>query len=487
MRDYLILYVNGKRFSITGTQLFEPLSDFLRYQQSLTGTKVVCAEGDCGACSVLLGRVKQGKFEYQVANSCILYLYQLDCQHIITVEGLRKTDKLHPVQQNMIDYFGSQCGYCTPGFVMAIAAMFEQKELMMTQQTVRNQLIGNLCRCTGYEPIIQAALAVDPKSVPQCSALFPESEMLLDCQKYSTESLQTHFEENIPEPMVKYFCNPVTLEEAVEWKVQHPQSTIVMGGTDLSVQMNKGRIAPKSILSLSNIPHLDQIEVTSTALKIGAKVTWTELEKYTQIHLPEFYKIIQVFASPQIKNVGTLVGNIVNASPIADSLPFLYVSDAQVQMYGLQGSRKVKINDFYYGYKQLALEKDEIITHLHIPFTQEGESYKLYKVSKRKDLDISTFTAGIYTKMDGDVISKIRIAYGGVGPVIIRLALTENFLQGKSVLLEHIQTASKLARSEVTPISDVRASEDYRGQLAENILFKWYHERQSESSLRQVI
>lgn len=476
MRDFILLYINGKRHQISGETIFQPLSDWLRYKQGLVGTKVVCAEGDCGACSALLGRVRNGTLKYEVFNTCIQYVYQLDCQHVVTVEGLKENGQLHPVQQAMIDHFGSQCGYCTPGFVVTMAGLFESQEAL-TEQNVREGLTGNLCRCTGYQSIIKAALAVNPDTVKRMGERFPAALMVEDFKEHRQTAVAIEYEETLSgESITKRHFNPVTLQEAIRLKSEHPGATLVAGGTDISVQMNKHRIDPQTVISLSNVLHLDTLAIEADYLKIGAKVSLRDLEDFCKAPLFEFYKILQVFASDQIKNVGTLAGNIVNASPIADALPLLFVTNAEIELRGGQSARWVNINEFYHGYKKIEIQADELITQIRLPLPKQGNLLKLYKVSKRRDLDISIFTAGIFMEMAGKAVRQVRIAYGGVAPVVLRLTETENFLKNKTLDLENIKKAGKLARREIVPISDVRASHDYRFQLAENTLLKFYYE-----------
>ncbi len=476
MRDYILLYINGKRYQVAGEQIFQPLSDFLRYEQGLTGTKVVCAEGDCGACTALLGSVKENKLTYEVFNTCIQYVYQLDCQHVVTVEGLKTNGTLHPVQQSMIDHFGSQCGYCTPGFVVAIAGIFEKKKVL-SEQDIRDGLTGNLCRCTGYQPIIQAVLAITPETVPLMAECFSDEAMLRDFEQYSTNSIAVEYQEIIAnQSTIKKYFNPATLQELLDCKKQHPNAVFVAGGTDISVQMNKGKVRPDTIISLSNLPDLDFIKSQDGFIRIGPKVCWTELENFCKEAFPELYKILMVFGSPQIRNVGTIAGNIANASPVADALPFLFVMNAEVELSSVDGKRWVNVNDFYHDYKKTEMTQEEFITEIRLSPLQPRQKMKLYKVSKRKDLDIAMFTAGmLLQEMDG-MIQDIRIAYGGVGPVVLRLPETENFLRDKQFCLENFQKAGRLARGEITPISDVRASAEYRWQLSENMLLQFYHD-----------
>lgn len=485
MRDYLLLYVNSTRYEIRGARVYQSLTDLLRYDLALTGTKVVCAEGDCGSCTVLIGRPENGAIRYQGIDGCIQYLWQLDGRHVVTVEGLKENGRLHPAQEAMVESFGSQCGYCTPGFVMALAAMLEEGT-PLTRQGIKDGLTGNLCRCTGYEQIIDAALSLKGKSVTRSAERYHNPQMLAELEACAQDSVEIAYRES----WGREFRNirigiPATVADAVAFKAKHEKTVVVSGGTDLSVQMNKGKVEPDTLLSLVHLRELEGVSENDDWLTIGAKATWTDVEHAGSESLFEFRKIIQVFASPQIKNAGTLAGNIGNGSPIADSMPFLYVMEAEVELTGPSGSRWVNLNRFYHGYKQLELRPDELITTLRFQLPETNETLKLYKVSKRKDLDISNFTAGIRMTLDGERITQPRLAYGGVGPVVLRLPKTERFLSGKLLTRETIQKAGKLARREITPISDVRASEDYRLQLAENILLKFYHEVRQEQGWPQ--
>ena len=481
MRNYLLIYVNGRRHQISGERCFQSLSDYLRLDLGLVGTKVVCAEGDCGSCTVLVGRLRNGELKFEGFDSCIQYLYQLDCTHVITVEGLKQDNQIHPVQQAMVDAMGSQCGYCTPGFVMSMAAMLENRETL-TRLSVQDALTGNLCRCTGYEQIIEAALSL-PKFRSASSGLQPASKrfdqkvMVADFNRHALEPVLCEYVQkwNGATNRVRFFV-PCTMKEAIKFRQKHKNVTVVAGGTDISVQINKQYIEPKCIMSLTNLNELDFIEVKNRKVKVGASVTWTKLGEFCEQNLSELSEIISLFASRQIRNAGTLAGNIANASPIADSLPFLHVIEAEIELTGNKGKRWVNINRFYHAYKKTEMAPDELITSISWYIPDRSDILKLYKVSKRKDLDISTFTAGILLKLKHGKIKKARMAYGGVGPIVLRLPETERFLEGKPVTKSVFQHAGRIASDEIFPISDVRASTSYRTQLAENILIKFFHE-----------
>jgi xanthine dehydrogenase small subunit len=467
MRDYLLIYINGKRYEIRGETAFSSLADFLRSELGLVGTKVVCAEGDCGACTVLVGRIDGNGFRYETVDSCIQFLYQLDCKHVVTVEGLKRDGAPHPVQQALALHHGSQCGFCTPGFVMALAGSFEEK-LPVDEESMRLSLTGNLCRCTGYLQILEAGLALDAK------------KMVTLAQQYSSEAMMEDVRRHAPEPVLiagwRTFFGPRQLEAALEFKARHPEARIVSGATELGVLRNKKDLDPPLLFSLTSLPGLGEINRENGTLTIGANVTWTQIERYMKEALPEFYKIVIRFGSPQIRNVATLVANIAHGSPIADSLPLLLITDAQLELAHQNGTRRVRINDFYKGYKTTDLAPGEIITHVLIPLPAADELLKLYKASKRNDLDIATFGAGIRVKKACGIITRAFIAYSGVAPTVVRLPSTEAFLQGKPFCEETFQQAGREARREIQPISDVRGSRDFRLQLAENILRKFFYD-----------
>ena len=485
MRDSLLVHINGVAHRIGAPRAFQTLSRFLRYDQRATGTKIVCEEGDCGACTVLVGRVENGALRYRPVNSCIQFLFQLDCTHVVTVEGLARGGELTPLQDAMVRCHGAQCGYCTPGFVMAMAGIFECTA-HPTRDDVRVALTGNLCRCTGYEPIINAALEAASgrseteteaprrtgEAAPGSAVLQPRMEQL-----YPSEPILRAIAAHAREPVgIGHFFKPVDLESAIRFKAENPKCVIVQGATDFGVWCNKRGFEAEALLSLDAIEGLGDIRVDGGVMIAGGRATLADFEAAVREVVPQLAPIMDRFGSPQIKNAGTLAGNIANASPIADTLPFLYVTDASLELTGLSGTRTVAIRDFYLGYKTLDLKPDEIITRIVIPLPSASETLRLYKVSKRSHLDISTFTAAMLMRRTDGRVDSIRIAYGGVAPVVLRLGKTEEFLAGKSLAAETFAEAGGIARGEIAPISDVRGSRDFRLQLAENILQRFYHE-----------
>jgi xanthine dehydrogenase small subunit len=470
MRHSLLIYVNGTRHDIAGGDAFSSLSDFLRYDLGLTGTKVVCAEGDCGSCTLFIGRPSGDRIVYKPVTSCIQFLHQLDCTHVVTVEGLTPADSLNPVQEAMVRCHGAQCGYCTPGIVVSMYSLFEDKAgVAVCENDLRAALVGNLCRCTGYQSIIRAGIETAAEKIPSLDSLYPPGEMLKDFAAHLGESATVRSGD-------RCHFKPASVADAVAFKAANPDCTVVAGATDIGVLINKGIRDPKVVLNLSGLHELGAIAISANAIDAGAMATITDLEKATATALPEYARFLHWFGSPPIKNAATIGGNIANGSPIGDSMPALFVLDAEIELAGTQGSRRININQFYTGYRKTVMATDEIITSVHIPLPADDEYFKLYKISRRKDLDISAVAVAIRMRVESGKIVDVRIAYGGVGPTIMRLPRVEAFLTNNDFKETTFQEAAKLARQEVRPISDVRGSADYRTQLAGNILLKFFAE-----------
>ena len=483
MRDTIIFYINGNRHEIGHKDAFKPLSDYLRYDLGKTGTKVVCAEGDCGACTVLVasGRDKEeGKLYYRSINSCITFLYLMDLHSIITVEGISNDKELHPVQSSMRENHGAQCGYCTPGFICAMAGMtddLKKKDKSITKKGAKNYLTGNLCRCTGYEPILTAALSTDLSKVSPLYDRYHSQDMINEFDGLKNQTLKIkndHYELFLPSQ----------INEAVQL-LGEKDIKIISGATDIGVQVNKGHYEINKVLSLCRIQDIEKIEKVNGEFHVGAAATWTEIERAFEKDIPEYSRLLHLFASPQIKNTGTLVGNIANASPIADGIPFLMVCGASVILLSSKGERTVPLTQFYKGYKDLDLEKDELIKKVIIPIPPKEHLLKLYKVSLRKDLDISAVTFACKTQIENDCIKNIKLAYGGVGPVIKRLEKTERFLESKPWNEMTIKEGMNLIEKEISPISDLRGSAQFRTQVSKNLLMKFFTENQTQQNAGQ--
>lgn len=470
MRDYILLYINGERHQIRGEKAFLTLSDYLRYELNQIGTKIVCSEGDCGACSVLMAH-QQNDYSYKSINSCIAFIYSLDCTSLVTVEGLALEKNLHPIQEAFIQSQASQCGFCTPGFICSMTATLDERieqKKSITQKSIANGLSGNLCRCTGYAPILEAGMSVKFEHYPLLKTRYNSLEMLNDFNLHAKKGIQIQDHK-------RTVYIPTNVQEATTLKAQIPQLKILSATTDLGVQYNKNKTKLDQILSLNSIEELYDIKENLDHYFVGAKVSFTKIEHYFKNKIEEFSRLIHVFASPQIKNTASLVGNIANASPIADSVPFLYISNAKVVIVNQHNTREVLVKEFYRGYKILDLNPDEIIIGVKIPKIQKEEKIKLYKISNRKDLDISVVTFGGKISYQ-ETIDDIDLAFGGVGPTVISCTKTKSFLKGKKFAHQTFKDAQKILIQEITPISDVRGSKDYRTTLAKNLLEKFYYD-----------
>ena len=490
-RDHLLFYLNGERRRVAGPAVFGTLTEYLRDDLRLVGTKVVCAEGDCGACSVLVGRPRGDRLEYRPIDACIAFLHQLDASHVVTVEGLARGGRLHPVQQAMIDGYGSQCGFCTPGIVMALAGLFEERSASgadgsLSDAQVRQALTGNLCRCTGYWQILESVAAVDAAAVPRVADLYEEPAMLAELRAAAREPVHiatpavatpAFAAAAVATPAVAAAPRELfladTLDAACRFKAEHPDCLVVAGATDVAVRRNKGALEPDRVLALGpRLPGFADAAIEGGVLRAGAGATWARLLELAAGAVPELARILERFGAPQIRNAATVGGNLANASPIADSLPFLYVAGAVLELHGRTGARRVPIESFYRGYKTIDLAPDELIASVEVPLPSPEEELRLFKLSRRRALDISTFTAAILLRREGGAVASARLAYGGVGPTVARLHRTEAFLAGRRFDLDTLRRAGAIAASEVTPWTDVRGSEAYRRKLAENVLLK---------------
>jgi xanthine dehydrogenase small subunit len=465
MRDFVEFDINGQYHRVQGAEAFLTLADFLRYRLGLTGTKIVCAEGDCGACTVLARSIRCTDDRFESLNSCIRFVWQLDGHQILTVEGLKRNDRLHPAQQAMVECHAAQCGYCTPGFVCSLAQLMEdsRSELFtIDRKRAQNYLTGNLCRCTGYEPILEAAMSMASSEVESLVDFYP-----VDDRKWqSPDSVLVNYQN-------KTAFLPTTLDEARSFCSHHPQ--VIGGATDLGVLQNKGKWTPLVQMSLQAVAELGHVQRYEERYLIGANVTLSELSKSLGSEFSEFSRMLRIFASSQIKNAATLVGNLMNASPIADTIPFLKVADAKVHLMSPQSYRIVDINSFFLpGYKQLDRRPDELVTHIEIPI--RNWEFRLYKVSRRKDLDISAVTAAFAYRLEQGRFSRFAVAFGGVGPSVIRFSDLEGELIGQSPRRELFQELFEKIDPFVKPLTDVRGSAHYRRTLVRNLLLKFFDE-----------
>ncbi len=491
-RNHILIYLNGERLELGAEYAGWMLADYLRYRRQLTGTKIVCAEGDCGACSVLryfpgIGKKNAGRSEGFVPfNSCITTCAQLDGSSLVTVEGLGTPQALHPVQAAMKDCHGSQCGFCTPGFVVALAGLVEKKiengenepGTKLSEREAKNATTGNLCRCTGYQPILDAAKAIQPSSCVSVRKAHWNPAQNKELKAALSRPVKLEGENSGGGNRFEFFA-PTSLKEASAFLAKNKDARLLAAATDLGVVHNKGKIRLDRIVSLHLVEELYELKQAKGAVRVGARVTLSELRDALAESVPEFSRFLDIFASPQIKNIATLIGNVANASPIADTPPFLLVCEAVVEIFGLKGKRKVALKDFYLGYRKTALRRGELITGISFTIPPEKDTWALYKVSERKDLDISSVNLGIrleWEKSKGGAIRSAFLAAGGVAATPLRLKKTEALLKGKVPGAELFSQAATMFQSEISPIGDVRGSAAFRRILAENLLKRFFRE-----------
>jgi xanthine dehydrogenase small subunit len=483
-RSFLRFALNGSLQEVSGSEASMMLADWLRTRRYLSGTKIVCAEGDCGACTVLrafpaMGRTRELRFE--PINACITMLAQLDGSHVVTVDALSQDQVLAPVQEAMVQKKGSQCGYCTPGFVMALCGLFESCRTKPDEQTVKNHLTGNLCRCTGYTPIVEAAMSLDPKDLPPLAERFVTRALVKALKESQTQPIA------ITSAQGKILA-PIKTSEVSTLLKKYPKAMILASGTDLAVQINKGKREPGEVISLHLIPELYESAQKGAIYHFGAKVNLEVVRRRCSKAIPEFSSLLNVFASPQIKNSATLVGNIANASPIGDTLPFLLVADGRVAV----ARKEIPLTELFQGYRKLALKQGEWIRSVSFRAPQKTEVLRLYKAATRKDLDISTVSAAFlfdFKKSRKDprpVIQSARVAFGGVAAIPMRIKQLEDWLKDKVLDASIVAAGHKILQDAIEPLSDVRGSAAYRRILVQGFFQQYCDEIMQSQELSDV-
>lgn len=452
--------------------------DFLRKRARRTGTKEGCAEGDCGACTVVIGSLEANGLQLQAVNACIQFLPTLDGKALFTVEDVQSPDgSLHPVQKAMVDCHASQCGFCTPGFVMSLWACYHEADAAghlirkSSEAEIRRAISGNLCRCTGYRPIIEAGLHM--QHMPRAG--FDRSAIEVALRKLSGD---------VPLAYAfggQRFFAPRTLKELTDCRLELPEATLLAGGTDIGLWANKKLQHIGDLIYTGAIEELKSISTTATGMCIGAAATLTETWRAMQPVFPELDEVWERFASTPVRNAGTLGGNIANGSPIGDSMPALIALGASVQLASQAGLRDVPLEDLYIGYQQKSMAANEVVSGIRIPLRPTGLKLACYKLSKRFDSDISAVCAAFALMLDGDTVLQCRIALGGMAEIPKRALATERCLAGASWSEATIQRAMAILAEEFSPLTDARASKAYRLRASQNLLHRFYLETRLEN------
>ncbi|GGK36810.1 xanthine dehydrogenase small subunit [Salinarimonas ramus] len=467
MRDAIRFTRNGTIREIRDAHPRATLLDWLRLEERATGTKEGCAEGDCGACTVALGRLIEGRVVYEPVNACIVLLGQCDGADVVSVEDIAADGALHPVQEAMVAHHGSQCGFCTPGIVMSLFTLYEEGARPVERATVNDALAGNLCRCTGYRPIVDAAL--DACAAPRDRRF----EAHREATARALAEIAAAGEDLFVGDETRFFAAPASEESLCALLARHPDATILAGATDVGLWITKALMEIEKIVWLGRIEALRETHATPETLTLGAMVSHAAAHEALAAIDPDLGELMRRFGSAQVRASGTVGGNIANGSPIGDLPPALIALGATLHLAGAKGTRTLPLEDFFIAYRRQDREPGEYVRAVDIDKLRKHDVFRCYKVTKRFDEDISAVMGAFRLRLDGRRIASARVAFGGMAATPKRAPLTEAALVGLDLddELAWAPALDALAR-DYRPMSDHRASSEYRALVARNLLFK---------------
>ncbi|MHA7884087.1 xanthine dehydrogenase small subunit [Nitratireductor rhodophyticola] len=470
-RSEIRFLLNGTPVTLADVRPDETLLDYLRLRQRLTGTKEGCAEGDCGACTVLVGRLRKGELVYESVNACIRFLGSLDACHVVTVEHLKRADgSLHPVQQALVDHHGSQCGFCTPGFVMSLYALW-MREPQPTERAVERALQGNLCRCTGYEPIVRAALAASTYGDAASDPLATERAAVIAALEGMKDGARVESGSGRERLLI-----PADVDDFAAILEAEPKATIVAGATDVGLWVTKfmREIAP--VVFIGGLDELRDIREDNGTIHIGAGVSYSDAFALLAKRIPQLGALIDRIGGEQVRNMGTIGGNIANGSPIGDTPPPLIALGATLTLRKGKARRTIPLEDFFIDYGKQDRAPGEFVEAVHVPVPDAASRFAVWKISKRRDEDITAVLGAFDIRITDGRVEAARIAYGGMAATPKRAKAVEAALAGKAWTQETVEAALSAYERDFQPISDMRASADYRMMVAKNLLRRFYLE-----------
>jgi xanthine dehydrogenase small subunit len=448
--------------------------NLLRYHLRRTGTKEGCAEGDCGACTVALAELEDGKVRFRAVNACILFAPMLDGRALFTVESLGREGALHPVQQAMVDTHGSQCGFCTPGFVMSLYAAQRASD-PTDDASLKDALAGNLCRCTGYGPILAAGAAMGPD--PDAAAVAGLAEALAAIQP--AEGLALAHKGR------RYFA-PRSGDELATMFEANPDAVILAGGTDVGLWVTKQQRILDTVISLNDAADLRTIDDLGGAIRIGAAVRYADAHAALAALHPQFGELLRRLGGLQVRNLGTVCGNIANGSPIGDMPPALIAAGATLVLRKGAARRELPLEDYFIAYGKQDRRPGEFVEAVIVPKPGAGRVFHIAKLSKRFDQDISAVCAGVSIGVADGQVTDARIAFGGMAATPKRAAAAEAALTGQPWTRATVEAAAKALAQDFTPITDMRASADYRLAAAKNMLIRAFLDAEGAASVRDA-